>query len=563
MDKNEIVQNVLLLGLVGACSIPLGLYIGKILSGETPFFIKPLRWIERGINLICGIKEEDEMSWKQYAIAVLLFNFIGFLFLVMCLCGQSILPLNPDHLPNVPFWLAFNTAISFVTNTNWQAYSGETTLSHFSQMIGLGVQNFLSAATGIAVLAALARGFLRKNTEKIGNFLSDLSKAIIYILLPLSLLMSVALMSQGVLQNFLPTRTIQTLEHNEQKLPMGPVASQVAIKQLGSNGGGFFGVNSAHPFENPTPISNAIELMAILLIPCSLPFTFGYMVRRAQHGFAIATAMWLLLIFGFFIALVAEVQQNPAMNHFGFWEGKEIRFGIGSSVLWEVTTSATSNGSVNAMHSSFSPIASGVAMFNMMLGEVIFGGVGSGMYGMVLFIILAVFLSGIMVGRTPEYLGKKIDVSEIRLAIIGILLPSAVILIFSAIACSTSLGLSSTLHKGPHGLSEIVYAFSSAAGNNGSAFAGLNANTNFYNILMGIAMLIGRYGVIIPVLAVAGSFSRKKNVPASSGTLPTDNALFIILLVGTIVIVGALTFLPVLCLGPVAEHLLMISGRVF
>ncbi len=563
MNQQELFQIVLILGGVGLISVPLGLYIGQILSGKTLSFLKPLAWIESGLNRLCGIRPDIEMTWKQYLYALLTFNALGFLALLAILSKQAHLPLNPDHLPNVPLGLAVNTAISFVTNTNWQAYAGETTLSHFSQMMGLGVQNFLSAATGIAVFAALSRGFIRHSVDSIGNFWSDLVKSVVYILLPLSVVLSLFLVQQGVIQNFFQSQTLHTLEGRVQKLPMGPVASQVAIKQLGSNGGGYFGVNSAHPFENPTPISNLLELAALLLIPCSLPFAFGVLVDKKKHGFAIATVMWFLFLSGVGLAIFAEIQHNPALAHSLFWEGKELRFGVGSSVLWSVATSATSNGSVNAMISSLSPLASGVALLNMVLGEIIFGGVGSGMYGMVLFIILTVFISGIMIGRTPEYLGKKIDVCEIRLAIIGILLPGAVILSFSALACSFPQGLSSLLHAGPHGLTEILYAFSSAAGNNGSAFAGLNANTPFYNTLISLAILVGRYGVIIPVLAIAGSFARKKIIPPSAGTLPTDTSLFIILLTATILVVGSLTFLPPLCLGPVSEHFMMLLGRTF
>lgn len=563
MDPNELLQILVLILGIGALSIPVGFYIGKIGNDESPWVVKPLRWVEKTIQKLCGFSSNDEMNWKQYALSLIAFNIIGFIGLLIILLFQKNLPLNPDQLPNVPFWLAINTAISFVTNTNWQAYSGEVTLSHFSQMVGLGVQNFLSAGTGIAVLFSLARGFSRQSTEKIGNFWSDLTKTIVYILLPLSIILAIGLSQQGVIQNFSKTKLIFTFEHAKQHIPTGPVASQVAIKQLGSNGGGYFGTNSAHPFENPSPLSNCLELIAILLIPCALPFTFGYMIRKKKQGFSIAAAMWIMLIIGLSIALLSELQKNPITGQQGFWEGKEIRFGIGSSVLWTVATTATSNGSVNAMISSMSPLTGLVAMTNMMLGEVIFGGVGSGMYGMVLFIILTVFLAGIMVGRTPEYLGKKIESSEIKLAITAILLPSATILIFSAIACSTQLGLLPRLHMGPHGLSEILYAFSSAAGNNGSSFAGLNANTPFYNIAIGIGMIIGRFGVIIPVLAIAGRLSNKKITPPSSGTLPTDTLQFVLLLCATIFIVGALTFLPSLCLGPISDHLMMLNGRTF
>ncbi len=430
-------------------------------------------------------------------------------------------------------------------------------------MIGLTVQNFVSAATGIAVLLAVIRGISRKTTDKIGSFRTDLTRSIIYVLLPLSIVFAIVLTGQGVIQNFKTYETAQTLEGAQQIIPMGPVASQIAIKQLGTNGGGFFNSNSSHPFENPTPISNFLEMLSILLIPASLTFTYGKMVGSARQGWIVFYVMQILFVIGLSISLYAEYSANPVFGNLQLMEGKETRFGITNSVLWSTSTSAASNGSINSMHDSMSPLAGMVAMLNIMLGEVIFGGVGAGLYGMIIFIILTVFIAGLMVGRTPEYLGKKIEAFEVQMAIIAVLAPSAVILLFSAWASVSSYGLSSLNNPGPHGFSEILYAFSSAAGNNGSAFAGLNANTGFYNIALGLGMLIGRFGVIIPVLAIAGSMAEKKTIPPSAGTFHTDNWLFIGLLIAVILIVGGLTFFPALSLGPVIEHLLMKNGITF
>jgi K+-transporting ATPase ATPase A chain len=460
-------------------------------------------------------------------------------------------------LGNVPWHLAFNTAISFVTNTNWQGYSGETTLSYFVQMVGLTVQNFVSAATGIAVLLALIRGISRKNTEKLGNFRTDLIRSTMYVLLPLSILFAVVLVSQGVIQNFKACETVVTLKGTLQTIPMGPAASQIAIKQIGTNGGGFFGSNSAHPFENPTPFSNFLEMLCILLIPAALTYTYGKMVGSTRQGWAIFSVMMILLVAGFSISIYAEYSGNPVFGHLPLMEGKETRFGIANSILWSTSTTAASNGSVNAMMDSLSPVAGMIAMINIMLGEIVFGGVGAGLYGMVIFIILTVFIAGLMVGRTPEYLGKKIEAFEVQMAIISILAPSFAILLFSAWASVSIAGLSSLNNAGPHGFSEILYAYSSAAGNNGSSFAGLNANTVFYSITLGISMIIGRFGIIIPVLAIAGNMAKKNITPPSAGTFHTDNWLFIGLLIAVILIVGGLTFFPALSLGPIMEHLLM------
>lgn len=520
-------------------------------------------WLERFVYKFIGISPEEETNWKVYAFSLLLFNLVGFIFVFLIQVIQTHLPLNPAHLSNLSWHSAFNTSVSFVTNTNWQGYAGETTLSYFVQMVGLTVQNFVSAATGIAVLLALIKGLSRKTTDKLGNFWVDLTRSTLYVLLPLSIIFAVLLVGQGVVQNFKTYETVQTLQGAQQVIPMGPAASQIAIKQLGTNGGGFFNANSAHPFENPTPFSNFLEMLAILLIPAALTYTYGKMVGSIRQGWTIFTAMLILLIVGLGISLYAEYSPNPIFGHLQLMEGKETRFGITNSVLWSTSTTAASNGSVIAMHDSLSPIAGMIAMINIMLGEVIFGGVGAGLYGMVIFIILTVFIAGLMVGRTPEYLGKKIEAFDVKMAIIAILAPSFVILIFTAWASVSNVGLSSLNNSGPHGFSEILYAYSSAAGNNGSAFAGLNANTLFYNLTLGIGMIIGRFGVILPVLAIAGNLAGKKTTPPSSGTFHTDNLLFVGLLIAVILIVGGLTFFPALSFGPVIEHLLMSSGITF
>ncbi len=499
------------------------------------------------------------MDWKKFAFSILVFNFLGFLFLFLLQLCQGYLPLNPQKLPPPSWLLAFNTSVSFVTNTNWQSYSGETTLSYLVQMAGLTVQNFLSAATGIAVLLAVIRGLVRKTSVTIGNFWVDATRSILYVLLPLSILLAIILTGQGVVQTFHPYVKATTLTGSEQVIPLGPVSSQIAIKQLGTNGGGFFNANSAHPFENPTPFSNFLEMLAILLIPSALTFTYGRLVGSNRQGWTIFLVMFTLLVTGLVVSYYSEYKFSAIQGLSFNMEGKETRFGLGNSVLWSVLTTSASNGSVNAMMDSLTPLAGMVAMFNIMLGEVIFGGVGSGMYGMVMFIILTVFIAGLMVGRSPEFLGKKIEAFEVKMAILAILAPNLVILIFSAVGGLTTTGLSGLNNPGPHGLSEIVYCFSSAAGNNGSAFAGLNANTPFYNILTGLGMLIGRFGIIIPVLAMSGSMAVKKITPLSGGSFRTDTWLFGLLLVAVIVIVGGLTFFPVLSLGPVVEHLLLIK----
>jgi len=563
MATQDIIQIILFFALLIGLTPILGNYMSKVFSGRKHIMLPVFGWLEKLTYKFININPEEESNWKSYAINLLLFNLIGFVFVLLIQLFQATLPLNPEHLPNVSWHLAFNTAVSFMTNTNWQGYSGETTLSYFVQMIGLTVQNFVSAATGIAVLLALIRGISRKTTDRLGNFWCDLTRSTIYILLPLSILLSVALVGQGVVQNFKSYETIHTLQGEQQVIPMGPAASQIAIKQLGTNGGGFFGANSAHPFENPTPFSNFLEMLSILLIPAALTFTYGKMTGSKRGGWTIFSVMFILLIAGLGISLYAEYSANPVFGNLPLMEGKETRFGITNSVLWSVSTTAASNGSVNAMLDSFSPMAGMIAMINLMLGEIVYGGVGAGIYGMIMYVIITVFIAGLMVGRTPEYMGKKIEALEIKMAIIAILAPSFVILFFSAWAASSGYGLASLNNSGPHGFSEILYAYSSAAGNNGSAFAGLNANTLFYNLTLGFGMLIGRFGVIIPVLAIAGNMAKKKITPVSAGTFATDNWLFAGLLIAVILFVGGLTFFPALSLGPIVEHLLLNKGLSF
>ena len=559
----DFLQIIIFLGLLIGLTPVLGNFMYKVFSGEKHLMSGPLGWLERLTYKLVGVDATEETNWKSYAFGLLLFNLIGFLFVFILQLTQAYLPMNPAQLANVSWHSAFNTAVSFMTNTNWQGYSGETTLSYLVQMLALSVQNFVSAATGIAVLLALTKGLSRKTTDKLGNFWVDLTRSTLYVLLPLSIIFAIFLVGQGVIQNFDTYQTAHTLQGTTQVIPMGPVASQEAIKQLGTNGGGFFNANSAHPFENPTPLSNLLEMLAILLIPAGLTFTYGKMVGSKKQGWTIFIVMMILLLGGLALSLYGEYSANPIFGHSALMEGKETRFGITNSVLWSTSTSAASNGSVNAMHDSLSPFAGMVAMINIMLGEIIFGGVGAGIYGMVVFIILTVFIAGLMVGRTPEYLGKKVEAFEITMAIIANLATSFVILLFTAWAAVSSLGLSSLNNAGPHGFSEILYAFSSAAGNNGSAFAGLNANTVFYNVLLGLGMLIGRFGVIIPILAIAGSMAKKKITPPSAGTFQTDNWLFVSLLIGVIIIVGGLTYFPALSLGPIVEHLLMNHGITF
>jgi len=563
MTTQDLIQILLFFGLLIGLTPLLGNYMNKVFTGDKHFMLPVFGWLEKLTYKLAGVNRDEETNWKSYTFNLLIFNLMGFVFVFLIQVFQAYLPLNPANLSNVTWHSAFNTAVSFMTNTNWQGYAGETTLSYFVQMIGLTVQNFVSAATGIAVLMALMRGISRKTTDKIGNFWTDITRSTFYVLLPLAFLFAIVLVSQGVVQNFNSYETVQTLEGSQQVIPMGPAASQIAIKQLGTNGGGFFNANSAHPFENPTPFSNFLEMLALLLIPAALTFTYGKMVGSTRHGWAIFSVMLILLVAGLSISLYGEYLANPIFGHLPMMEGKEMRFGITNSVLWSTATTAASNGSVIAMHDSLSPLAGMVAMINIMLGEIIFGGVGAGLYSMVIFIILTVFIAGLMVGRSPEYLGKKIEAFEVQMAIIAILAPSFVILLFTAWASVSDVGLSSLNNAGPHGFSEILYAYSSAAGNNGSAFAGLNANTVFYNLTLGLGMIIGRFGVIIPILAIAGNMAKKKITPPSAGTFRTDNWLFIGLLIAVILIVGGLTFFPALSLGPIIEHLLVNSGTTF
>lgn len=555
-------QAIAYFGLLVVLTPILGSFMARVFEAKRhPLaFLRP---VERALYRLAGVDEKREMGWTNYLGALLAFNLLGFLAVLGLQLLQTHLPLNPQRRPDVPFWLALNTAVSFMTNTNWQAYSGEAALGHLAQMLGLGVQNFVSAATGMAVLLALVRGLARRCTDTVGNFWTDLVRTTVYVLLPLSLLLALALASQGVVQTFAPNATVATLEGAEQVIPLGPAASQVAIKQLGTNGGGFFGVNSAHPLENPTPLSNFLEMLAILLIPAAQTYAFGSMIGRRRHGWVLFAVMLALVVVGFAVAWHAETTLNPVTGLSAWMEGKETRFGVMNSVLWGTVTSAASNGSVNAMHDSFSPLGGLIPLFNILLGEVVFGGVGAGLYGMILFVILTVFLVGLMVGRTPEYLGKAIEAREVRFAILGILIPSLIVLCGAALALLLPPARTSLANAGPHGLSEVLYAYASAANNNGSAFAGLNANTTFYNGTLALAMLLGRFGVIVPVLGIAGSMARKRIAPPGVGTFPTDTAGFAVILAGAVLIVGALTFFPVLMLGPLTEHFLMLAGRTF
>ena len=570
-------QIVIYLALLLYLAWPLGGYMARIYEGKPSVLHRFCSPLERGLYRLAGINPETEMGWRCYAAALLLFSFAGLVVLYFLQRMQGLLPLNPQDLPGVAPDSAANTAVSFVSNTNWQGYGGESTMSYLTQMAGLGVQNFLSAAAGMAVLVALIRGFVRKSAATIGNFWVDLTRTVLYILLPLSLLFAVLLVSQGVVQSFAPYRSVSLLQPTqdavgntvaEQVIPLGPAASQVAIKQLGTNGGGFFGVNSAHPFENPTPLSNLLEMLAILLIPAALCHTFGRMVGDRRQGWAVLAAMLLIFVPLLFATYYFEQRGNPHLVPLGIdqmagesqpggnMEGKEVRFGIANSALWATATTAASNGSVNAMHDSFSPLGGMLPLWLIQSGEVIFGGVGSGLYGMLVFALVAVFIAGLMVGRTPEYLGKKIEGFEMKMVSLAILIPAALVLIGSAVAVMTEAGRAGIATPGPHGFTEILYAFSSAGNNNGSAFAGLSANTPFYNIALGIAMWLGRFGVMLPVLAIAGSLAAKRQVPAGAGTLPTPTPLFIFLLAGVILLVGALTFLPALALGPIVEQLM-------
>ncbi|WP_394836977.1 potassium-transporting ATPase subunit KdpA [Pendulispora rubella] len=581
MTTNGIFQLLLYLVLLAVLSKPLGDYMARVYTGEATVAQKVLGPVERLIYRVLGIDPTKEMTWKTYAVASMLFNLVGIFVVYLLQRIQGVLPANPQGFGAVTPDSSFNTAISFGTNTNWQGYGGESTMSYLTQMLGLNVQNFVSAAVGMAVLVALIRGFTRKSASTIGNFWTDLTRSTLYVLLPLSLLLAVLLVSQGVVQTFSSYASATLAEATkdadgksvvDQVIALGPAASQIAIKQLGTNGGGFFNANSAHPFENPTGLSNFLEVFSILILSAALCHTFGKMVKDPRQGWALLAAMYVIFVPLLFFCIYQEQSGNPALAHLpidqaasalssgGNMEGKEIRFGITNSGLWAAATTAASNGSVNAAHDSLTPLGGLVPMWLMQLGEIIFGGVGCGLYGMVMFAIVAVFVAGLMVGRTPEYLGKKIEAYEMKMASIAILVPCALVLVGTAIACTTEAGQKGPLNPSAHGFSEILYALSSASNNNGSAFGGLSANTPFYNTLLGICMFLSRFWLMIPVLAAAGALAKKKIVPQTSGTLPTHTPLFVAMLVGTIVIVGALTFIPALALGPIVEHLLALGS---
>ncbi|PVZ37154.1 potassium-transporting ATPase subunit KdpA [Pseudomonas sp. CC120222-01a] len=538
----------------------LGRFYYKVMEGQRTWLTPVLGPVEQGCYRLAGVRADQEQNWKQYTLALLAFNLAGFLLLFSVLLLQGYLPLNPQHLSGQEWSLAFNTAVSFVTNTNWQAYSGEASVSYLSQMLGLTVQNFVSAATGLAVLVALCRGIARRSTTSLGNFWVDMTRATLYGLLPLCLLLALLLVWQGVPQTFADYAHAVTLQGTDQTIPLGPAASQIAIKQLGTNGGGFFGVNSAHPFENPTAWSNLFEVASIILIPVALVFTFGHYVKDLRQSRAILACMLGLFLLGGATALWSEYQPNPALESAQVqqsapMEGKESRFGTTGSVLWTVTTTAASNGSVNAMHDSLNPLTGMVAMVNMMVGEVIFGGVGAGLYGMLLFVLIAVFLAGLMIGRTPEYLGKKLQAREVQLLVATLLVMPVGVLVLGAIAASLPGPAGAVSNPGAHGFSQLLYAYTSGTANNGSAFAGFGANTVYHNVMIGLAMLIGRFGYILPILALAGSLAAKKSAPQGSNSFPTHGPLFACLLLVTILLVGGLTFLPTLALGPIAEQL--------
>jgi len=572
MNPNNLIQCFLYLAALVLCVKPLGTYMARVYEK------KSFGPVESFLYKLFGVNPEKGMNWKTYAVAMMLFNLLGILVVYGLQRLQNILPLNPMGLGAVTPDSSFNTAVSFGTNTNWQGYGGESTMSYLTQMLGLTVQNFVSAACGMAVLVALIRGFVQKESKEIGNFWVDLVRSTLHILLPLSFILALALVSQGVVQTFSPSQTVSLVQATtdangkavtEQVLAVGPAASQVAIKQLGTNGGGFFNVNSAHPFENPTPFSNFLEMLSLLLIAAALCTTFGIMVKDKRQGWALLIAMLIIFIPCLWTCVQSEQAGNPAFAKMGIdqsagayqpggnMEGKEARFGIANSALWATATTAASNGSVNAMHDSFMPLGGLIPMWMMQLGEVIFGGVGSGLYGMIAFAIIAVFISGLMVGRTPEYLGKKIEAFEMKMASLIILIPCAVVLLGTAVSVVSPGGIATIFNPGIHGFSEVLYAFSSAGNNNGSAFAGLGANNVFYNIALGLAMFISRYWLAIPTLAIAGSLAAKKIVPVSSGTLPTHTPLFIFFLVSVVIVIGALTFFPALALGPIVEHLVL------
>jgi K+-transporting ATPase ATPase A chain len=584
MTLNGWLQLILYFVVLIALVKPLGAFMARVYEGQSTWLDRVVGPIERLIYRLSGVNPQAEMNWKTYALAMLLFNLFGLIAVYLLQRVQGVLPLNPQGLGAVSPDSSFNTAVSFATNTNWQGYGGETTMSYLTQMLGMTVQNFVSAATGMAIVVALIRGLRARSAQTIGNFWVDLTRTTLYILLPLALIVALVLVSQGVIQNFNAYQPVSLLQATtdangnaitQQVLPMGPAASQIAIKQLGTNGGGFFNVNSSHPFENATPISNFLEVLSILLIPAALCYTFGKMVKDTRQGWALLAAMTIVFAVMTMIAVGAEQNGNPAFTPLGVdqtaselqaggnMEGKEVRYGIVNSALWASATTVASNGSVNSMHDSYTPIGGFVPLFNIQMGEVIFGGVGSGLYGMLIFAIIAVFIAGLMVGRTPEYLGKKIEAFEMKMASIGILVMPITVLIGTAIGVLTVGGLATIYNTtpAPHGFSEVLYAFTSAGNNNGSAFAGLGANTLFYNTALGLAMLIGRFWIAIPALAIAGSLAGKKIVPAGPGTLPTHTPLFIVMLIFVVLLVGVLTFIPALALGPFVEQLMMMGQQ--
>ena len=590
MTANGILQIVIFFLVIAAVAKPMGVYMTRVFAGERTFLHPMMRPLERLCYKLCGVKEDVEQRWTQYAGSMLAFSIFSAVFLYAIQRLQGFLPLNPAgfstaHAPASATAmtpdLAFNTAVSFTTNTNWQSYGGEATLSYLVQMLGLTMHNFTSAAVGMAIAVAMIRGFSRHQANALGNFWADIVRATVYVLLPIALVFALFLTSQGVIQNFKPYTTVTTVEGKTQTIAQGPVASQEAIKMLGTNGGGFFNANSAHPFENPSPLTNFFQMISIFLIPAGLTYVFGRMVKDQRQGWALFAAMSILFLVGAFVVYHFEQTGNPILTKLGLekaggnMEGKEVRFGIAATALFATVTTDASCGAVNAMHDSLTPLGGLVPLFNLHLGEVIFGGVGAGLYGMLMFAILAVFIAGLMVGRTPEYLGKKIEGKEVKMAMLALIATSFVILLFSAASSvidfpkggywngANGAAIANLNNGGPHGFSEILYAYSSAAANNGSAFAGITTNTPWYNLTMGITMLVGRFLMIIPLLAAAGSLAAKKQIPVTSGTLPTHGTLFVGLLVGTIVIVGALTFFPALSLSPIVEHFLMQQGRIF
>jgi potassium-transporting ATPase potassium-binding subunit len=576
MTLNGWLQIALYVGVLLLCVKPLGLYMARVFNGERTFLDPVMRPVERFIYAVSGVDPRQEQHWTTYTAAMLLFSLASFVLLYALQRLQHVLPLNPQGFAPPSPDSAFNTAVSFTSNTNWQSYAGESTMSYLSQMAGLTVQNFVSAAVGIILAVALIRGFARRSAQTVGNFWVDLVRTTLRILLPLSFIMALVLVWQGVPQNLQPYIDATTVEGGSQTIAQGPVASQLAIKQLGTNGGGFFNANSSHPYENPTPLSNFLEMLAIFVIGAALTYTFGQMIGDTRQGWALFGAMMTVFLMGLVVAYWAESAGNPAFDRLGIqtaatatqgggnMEGKEVRFGIANSTLWATATTDASNGSVNSMHDSYTPLGGLVPLFNIQLGEVIVGGVGSGLYGMLLFAIVAVFIAGLMVGRTPEYLGKKIEAKEVKMSVLALILILPLgILGFTALASVHPEGLKGPLNAGPHGFSEILYVYTSGTGNNGSAFAGISANTFFYNLTNGLSMLFGRFLFIVPMMAVAGSLVNKKIVPASAGTFPTASGLFVALLVAVILIVGGLVYFPALALGPIVEHLMMMAGKLF